>query len=98
MFTKPLALFLFPALAAVAQNYGGPPAGPASSSAPSATSSAVAVAPTAPASTSSQMNVCASFLACSDTYTDKFVSRLTLRFRRLSHSTLQILRHLLAHL
>ena len=64
MFTKPLALFLFPALAAaVAQNYGGPPAGPASSSAPSATSSALAVAPTAPASSSTQMNVCAIFLS-----------------------------------
>ena len=101
MLTKSLALFLFPALAAaVAQNYGPPPASPttATSGSSSAASTAPAVAPTAPADTTGQMNVCASFLACSDTYTDKFVSRLTLRFRRLSHSTLQILRHLLAHL
>jgi len=59
MFTKSLSLFLFPALAAaVAQNYGPPPAGPASSSSSSsATSTASAVAPTAPANTPGQMNI-----------------------------------------
>ena len=56
MFTKPLALFLFPALAAaIAQNYGAPAA---SSSSSSATSTAPGVAPTAPADTTGQMNVC----------------------------------------
>ena len=97
MFAKLLALFLFPALAA--SQYGPPPgpAAPASGSA-SATSSALAVAPTAPPNANGEMNVCASFLACSDTYVDKFTSRLMLRSIRCSYLTLQILRHLMAQL
>lgn len=101
MLTKSLALFLFPALAAaVAQNYGPPPASPttATSGSSSAASTAPAVAPTAPADTTGQMNVCASFLACSVRYTDKSASRLTLRSIRRSYSTPQIFRHPLAHL
>jgi len=62
MFTKSLALVLFPALAAaIAQNYGGPPAGPTTSSSSSATSTAPAVAPTAPADTTGQMNIDVAF-------------------------------------
>lgn len=80
MFMKSLALLLLPSLAA-AQGYGPPP-GPAqpSSAAASATSSALAVAPTAPPSTSTQINVRASFLACSDTYTDKSFFKIDVAF------------------
>jgi len=64
MFTKPLALFLFPALAAaIAQDYGGVPATSSSSSSSSATSTSTAssVAPTAPADTTGQMNINVAF-------------------------------------
>jgi plastocyanin len=60
MFTKALALFLFPALAA-AQAYGGGPVAAPSSASASATSTAPAVAPTAPADTPGQMNVNVAF-------------------------------------
>lgn len=63
MFTKPLALFLFPVLvasAAIAQDYGGLPASSSSgssSSSATATAGALAVAPTAPADTPGRVNI-----------------------------------------
>jgi len=63
MFTKPLALFLFLALAAAVPQDYGPPAGStsSSSSSSSATSTAASVAPTAPANTPGQMNIDVAF-------------------------------------
>lgn len=55
MFTKALALLFFPAL--VVGQYG-PPLEPATTGNSSPTSSAAAVAATAPADTPGQMNVC----------------------------------------
>ena len=87
MFTKPLTLFLFSTFAvAVAQYYGGTPvaASGTSSSSSSATSTAGAlpVAPTAPANTPGQINVCASFLDCSDRYTDKSCFKIDVAFQK----------------
>ena len=67
MFRELLALFFLPGLAVAQYGYGAPP-GPASASSGSTT--APAVAPTAPPNTANQMNVCASFLACSDILTN----------------------------
>jgi hypothetical protein len=69
MFRELLALFLLPALAAAQYGYAPPP-GPSQSSGSTASATAPAVAPTAPANTGNQMNVCASFLACSDILTN----------------------------
>jgi len=60
MFTKLLALFLLPALAA-AQAYGPPPGPAPASSSASATSAALTVAPTAPPNTPGQINIDVAF-------------------------------------
>lgn len=70
MFRELLALFLLPALAAAQYGYGAPPGPASASSGSTASASAPAVAPTAPPNTANQMNVCASFLACSDILTN----------------------------
>jgi plastocyanin len=59
MFTKILALFLFPALAAA--QYGAPAPAPASSGSASSTSSSAAVAPTAPTNSAGQININVAF-------------------------------------
>ena len=65
MFTKLLALFVFPALATAVAQYGYGP-GPAATTTSSGSATSATVAPTAPTNTPGQMNVCASFLVCSD--------------------------------